>query len=278
MSDRAEDKVLLAHKEDIVKRYQELAPSYDNDMQALNWNVPHHAASVLLRHIEPSSAVCDVGAGTGAVGQALRTSHSFAGVLDAVDASPDMLRQAEDSGWYRNCSQITIEELPPSRQYDAVVCSGVLGGGSGHPGSEAVAPLCGLVRPGGVVVLAVRTDWFDQEGFDEAVTAAPGAQLLETVLAEYCVWKATQNYCYIAVISVESPKVASPCDFRAWYEAFMELQRAVLDPANQTRFVLQEGDAVVVNNHRMLHGRAVFPLDGNSQSRHLQLCYIDVHI
>ncbi len=63
MSDRAEDKVLLAHKEDIVKRYQELAPSYDNDMQALNWNVPHHAASVLLRHIEPSSAVCDVGAG-----------------------------------------------------------------------------------------------------------------------------------------------------------------------------------------------------------------------
>eukprot|EP00656_Telonema_subtile_P011158 TRINITY_DN15491_c0_g1_i1.p1 TRINITY_DN15491_c0_g1~~TRINITY_DN15491_c0_g1_i1.p1 ORF type:complete len:403 (-),score=46.74 TRINITY_DN15491_c0_g1_i1:15-1223(-) len=64
----------------------------------------------------------------------------------------------------------------------------------------------------------------------------------------------------------------------AWYEAFMELQRAVLDPANQTRFVLQEGDAVVVNNHRMLHGRAVFPLDGNSQSRHLQLCYIDVHI
>ena len=59
-----------------------------------------------------------------------------------------------------------------------------------------------------------------------------------------------------------------------WYPAFIKLQDMVLNTDNQQRFRLEEGEMLIVDNHRMLHGRATFPLADTQNERHLQLAYM----
>lgn len=44
----------------------------------------------------------------------------------------------------------------------------------------------------------------------------------------------------------------------AWYRAYDKFAKIVRDPKHQYRFLLQPGDFVIYDNHRMLHGRTAF--------------------
>ena len=55
-----------------------------------------------------------------------------------------------------------------------------------------------------------------------------------------------------------------------YYAAHRQLCEHVFDPANQLRFQLNAGDAVLFDNHRVLHARAAFGDPG----RHLQICNV----
>jgi gamma-butyrobetaine dioxygenase len=55
-----------------------------------------------------------------------------------------------------------------------------------------------------------------------------------------------------------------------YYAAHRRFCERVFDPANQLRFQLEAGDAVLFDNHRVLHARAAF---GDPQ-RHLQICNV----
>jgi gamma-butyrobetaine dioxygenase len=55
-----------------------------------------------------------------------------------------------------------------------------------------------------------------------------------------------------------------------WYRAYRLLGRIVADPANHVAFRLRAGDMLFVNNHRVLHSRKAFAIDG---PRHLQDVY-----
>lgn len=68
--------------------------------------------------------------------------------------------------------------------------------------------------------------------------------------------------------------IGSPERLAAWYEAFLTLTALVDDSANQTRIRLNSGEAVILNNHRMLHGRTAF--DAANQQRLLQGAYGDL--
>jgi gamma-butyrobetaine dioxygenase len=59
-----------------------------------------------------------------------------------------------------------------------------------------------------------------------------------------------------------------------WYDAYVLFAHLVADPAYQIRFRLDPGDLFVVDNRRVLHGRAAF--EPSSGTRHLQGCYADV--
>jgi gamma-butyrobetaine dioxygenase len=66
----------------------------------------------------------------------------------------------------------------------------------------------------------------------------------------------------------------SATDIAAWYDAYVLFARLVSDPRFQIRLRLDPGDLFVVDNRRVLHGRAAFlPATG---SRHLQGCYADI--
>ncbi len=55
-----------------------------------------------------------------------------------------------------------------------------------------------------------------------------------------------------------------------YYSAHRLLCELVFDPSNQLRFRLEAGDAVLFDNHRVLHARAAF----GDPRRHLQICNV----
>jgi gamma-butyrobetaine dioxygenase len=58
-----------------------------------------------------------------------------------------------------------------------------------------------------------------------------------------------------------------------WYRARRWLASWLNDPEHQLTFKMNAGDVLVVDNHRVLHGRT--PFDPSTGRRHLQGCYID---
>jgi gamma-butyrobetaine dioxygenase len=66
----------------------------------------------------------------------------------------------------------------------------------------------------------------------------------------------------------------APDALTAFYGARRALDRLLRSAAYEVRFLLDDGDLVMFDNRRLLHGRTGFdPREGN---RHLQGCYIDV--
>ncbi len=59
----------------------------------------------------------------------------------------------------------------------------------------------------------------------------------------------------------------------AYYRGRRWLAEALNDPARQIEYRMVAGEVLVVDNHRVLHGRTSF--DPTSGNRHLQGCYID---
>lgn len=57
-----------------------------------------------------------------------------------------------------------------------------------------------------------------------------------------------------------------------WYQAYRELEREILSPANQVRIRLEPGDMLLINNRRVLHGQTAF---GASSQRLLRGCYAE---
>jgi gamma-butyrobetaine hydroxylase len=73
--------------------------------------------------------------------------------------------------------------------------------------------------------------------------------------------------------SMEPPAMPSP-ELVAWYDAYLRLARMLADERFQLRLRLEPGDLFIVDNRRVLHGRAPFAASGGE--RHLQGCYADI--
>ena len=109
----------------------------------------------------------DAGCGTGLIGIELdRLGYPKA---DGFDLSPGMARQAEASGRYgRVLGNIDImyadRTFGPER-YDAVLCTGVFT--LGHVAPDAIDGLLRLARPGGLVLISTRSQYYDQTDYRE---------------------------------------------------------------------------------------------------------------
>ncbi|KAL3876950.1 hypothetical protein ACJMK2_034728 [Sinanodonta woodiana] len=101
--------------------------------------------------------ILDVAAGTGKVGQELR--HLGFRNLDALDPSEGMLKKAKERGVYNQTFQLYFEmNLPiPDDSYDCLVVVG--GMGEGHLPAESVHEMIRLVKPGGLVCIAMREEY-----------------------------------------------------------------------------------------------------------------------
>ncbi|OQR82065.1 gamma-butyrobetaine dioxygenase [Thraustotheca clavata] len=70
-----------------------------------------------------------------------------------------------------------------------------------------------------------------------------------------------------------SPLRLHPDLVKPYYEAMQRWTQATRDPDNLFRFRLREGDMLVFNNRRLLHGRTAY--NASTTLRHLKGCYLD---
>jgi predicted TPR repeat methyltransferase len=150
--------------------YEDWAQSYNLDVSGAEYDGPSVATRLLDRYLPDKRAeLLDAGCGTGLVGvelSALGYCH-----IDGFDLSASMVAQAVATGSYRqvlgDIDMMRVAESYASACYDAVLSVGVFT--LGHVPPEALVELLELVKPGGLLLLSTRTQYYQQSGFQALV-------------------------------------------------------------------------------------------------------------
>jgi predicted TPR repeat methyltransferase len=149
--------------------YDEWSEDYDSDLLGeLGYISPDVAARALAAElVQRDIEIIDYGCGTGLVGEAL--SRQGFKIIDGLDISEGMLAQAVGKQVYRHLSHgdLTAKTSLDDASYDAALCIGSMG--AGHVGAEHVPELLRAIKPGGLFIIIINSQYYESEGFDEAV-------------------------------------------------------------------------------------------------------------
>ena len=139
--------------------YDDWAGSYDSDLRDLGYVAPREATAVLTEILpNRNSLILDGGCGTGLVGYYLQQQGYTQ--LHGCDYSTEMLAGAEKTGYYDWLGVVDMTQPFPleNARYDAALCVGVLG--PRLPAEPMVPELVRVVKPGGLVLLVIREEWY----------------------------------------------------------------------------------------------------------------------
>lgn len=163
----------LAGPEACLAYYRDWAASYDAGFAiGMDYLLPAHVAAAFLG-AGAQGPVLDVGAGTGLLAERLR-EMGFAGEIDAVDFSAEMLARAAGKRLYAGLFQADITRpLRLPRTYAGIVSSGTFT--AGHVGPEALPNLLDVARPGAQVALSINRRVWTTAGFDRALEGLASA-------------------------------------------------------------------------------------------------------
>lgn len=161
--------------EDIAAKYTEWAQTYDSEMAGLGYRHPTVCLALLCRHLPAGAApILDAGAGTGLIGEWLKiVGYPSA---EALDISEGMLEVARRKGVYDklHCAAMGGSLDLATDYFAGAVCAGVFT--VGHVGPEGLDELVRVVRPGGIIVLTVKDQtWEDGFGVRLAERETAGA-------------------------------------------------------------------------------------------------------
>lgn len=173
----------LAGPQACLDYYRTWAETYDGGFaRDMDYRLPAHVAAVFIG-LGAEEPVLDVGAGTGLLAGALR-GMGFAGAIDAVDFSPEMLRRAGEKALYRTLLRADITApLALPRQYRGIVSSGTFT--AGHVGPHALPNILAVALPGAAVALSVNRRVWTAAGFDTALAAlADAGRITDLALIE----------------------------------------------------------------------------------------------
>ena len=144
----------LKSPDDNVELYSAWAEPYDNDfIENMQYKL-HFAVAEEFFSNGGNGLILDVGAGTGALAQALLQKGKFS--IEATDISEEMLKVAKSKKIYeRSFLSDLTEEIPMENDiYDGVVSSGTFT--HGHVGPSAMVELVRVTKPGGLVTISVN--------------------------------------------------------------------------------------------------------------------------
>jgi SAM-dependent methyltransferase len=146
--------------EEVAALYDGWAESYDAEMARAGYRHPAIGAALLARHLPRGAGpVLDAGCGTGLLGDWLAIL-GFAPV-EGLDLSPGMLAVARRKGAYARLHTLALGGPLPFADgaFGGVISTGVFT--TGHVGAEGLPELVRITRPGGAIVLTVKTTLWD---------------------------------------------------------------------------------------------------------------------
>jgi len=155
--------------DDCVDAYQDWARGYEDDVVGrFGYVAPKVAAETFARFVsDPATVILDAGCGTGLAGVELAASGFT--TIDGLDISPAMLAEAKAQGVYRALVEGDMTRPLPqlaTDAYGAVISVGTFT--HGHVGTEGLAELLRVTRPGGMVCLTINDGVYDDYGFQAA--------------------------------------------------------------------------------------------------------------
>jgi ubiquinone/menaquinone biosynthesis C-methylase UbiE len=111
--------------------------------------------------------ILDVGAGTGAVAEALLQKAKFC--IEATDISEEMLKVADSKNIYKRSffSDLTKEIPVTNSSYDGVVSSGTFT--HGHVGPSSISELVRITKPGGLITISINEKHWISLNFESEV-------------------------------------------------------------------------------------------------------------
>lgn len=144
--------------------YADWAASYDADFIAASQYILHLNVVSAFIAAGGTAPVLDIGAGTGACGEAFRQQGLRP--VDAMDISADMLAVAQTKGVYDTLftADILTGSDRPDGCYPGIVSAGTFT--LGHVGPEGLDEVVRLLAPGGLAVIAVRDAHYNDAEFD----------------------------------------------------------------------------------------------------------------
>ena len=163
--------------EEVAALYDGWAATYDAEMAQAGYRHPSVGLALLARHAPRGAGpVLDAGCGTGLLGDWLGIL-GFSPV-EGLDLSAGMLAVARAKGSYAQLHQLALGGPLPFADgaFAAVISTGVFT--TGHVGAEALPELLRITRPGGPLVLTVKTTLW-QGGFETALRGLPGLTVVE---------------------------------------------------------------------------------------------------
>jgi predicted TPR repeat methyltransferase len=163
--------------EEIAALYDGWAATYDDEMAKAGYRHPSIGLALLSRYLPRGAGpILDAGCGTGLLGAWLGIMGL--GPVEGLDLSPGMLAHARAKGGYARLHTLALgRDLPfADGQFAGVISTGVFT--TGHVGAEGLPELIRILRPGGTLVLTVKTTLWDAE-IRAALTPRPDLTLLE---------------------------------------------------------------------------------------------------
>ena len=144
----------LKSPDDNVELYSAWAETYDNDfIEDMQYKLHFSVAEEFVLN-GGNGLILDVGAGTGALAQALLQRAKFS--IEATDISKEMLKVADSKRIYQRSflSDLTKKIPVDNSSYDGVVSSGTFT--HGHVGPSALDELVRVTKAGGLVTISVN--------------------------------------------------------------------------------------------------------------------------
>ena len=144
----------LKSPDDNIKLYSVWAATYDDSFIVDMQYKLHFAVAQEFVLNGGKGLILDVGAGTGALAEALLQKTKF--FIEATDISEEMLKVADSKKIYKRCfvSDLTKKIPVDDSSYDGVVSSGTFT--HGHVGPSAMDELVRITKAGGLVTISVN--------------------------------------------------------------------------------------------------------------------------
>tara|TARA_B100001750_G_C15422665_1_gene553807 strand:- start:268 stop:933 length:666 start_codon:yes stop_codon:yes gene_type:complete len=155
--------------EDSLVYYKDFSKIYDDTyVEGMSYVYHKYVARELISYFKGEGSVCDIGCGTGLVGQELIKLNSKL-IIDGVDISPDMLAVADTKKVYRNLYPFDltkpIERLP--KDYKGIISSGTFT--HGHLGPQSLVNLLSLCDEEAILTIGINGLHYIEKGFKKTL-------------------------------------------------------------------------------------------------------------